>query len=322
MNSTYFNTEDAIASPNHLARGYYTLVWPLDNSTTETIYYPAEHENLGQLTGAGSIASNVLDYQKWIKSWLTNSGPLSNNSQHANLIFPRTITRDKPYESHPKDPFTGPLQYALGWETGVYHGHQFIQHGGGVEAFGTNLIIFPSLNYGTIAFGNIASRSNFAEETLQWWLIDEKLGVPENERFDWNGPREQDVLDSRRNYDDARKVHFPDAPIPGLSMSLPSLKDYAATYNHGGYGNFTVFLNSTTGTLQANRVHALFATINEFEHVSGEYFLVRSRSLRAPGSFKGANTAEFEIGGNGKTKKLGIDLESSLKGEKIWFDRI
>jgi hypothetical protein len=67
----------------------------------------------------------------------------------------------------------------------VYKGHEFIQHSGGMEAFGTNVIIFPALKYGLVAFGNTAVTANVVEEIIMWHLIDDKLKIPQAERFDW-----------------------------------------------------------------------------------------------------------------------------------------
>jgi len=46
--------------------------------------------------------------------------------------------------------------------------------------------MFPALRYGLVSFANTAVTSGAVEERLIWHLVDDKLGVPENERFDWN----------------------------------------------------------------------------------------------------------------------------------------
>jgi hypothetical protein len=54
-----------------------------------------------------------------------------------------------------------------------------------MEAFITNLIIFPSLEYGLVSFANIDVGAGAAEELLMWQLVDDKLGIPESDRFNW-----------------------------------------------------------------------------------------------------------------------------------------
>lgn len=315
MTSTYFSTEEALAASNSLARGYTTRTLPLQNDT-QPQYYPVEHQSLLQVTGAGSIASNVIDYQKWIKSWIDSTGPLSHNDQQKNLIFPRTII---PITA--ENPFTGPQHYALGWQTGIYHGHEFIQHGGGMEAFGTALLIFPTLKYGIVVFGNTAITSNMAEAVIQWKLVDDRLFIPVDQRFNWTAAELQDVKDKASKWNNAKELLFPDAPKPGLPLSLP-IEEYAGRYYHPGYGNFTVFLNGTTGQLEANRASTVFAYTNVFEHVSGDYFVVRTDNLRAPGPMAVAVLAQFQVGSSGRAERFGIDIEPELKGDMIWFDRM
>jgi hypothetical protein len=83
-------------------------------------------------------------------------------------------------------PFTGPVAYALGWTTGVYQGYQFYEHTGGMNAFGAELILFPELKYAVTILGNTAVTSNFAAKKLAFQLIDEKVRVPQEKRFDWD----------------------------------------------------------------------------------------------------------------------------------------
>ena len=47
-------------------------------------------------------------------------------------------------------------------------------------------MIFPALNYGLVSFGNTGMTSNFAELKLIFHLVDEKLGIPTEKRWDWN----------------------------------------------------------------------------------------------------------------------------------------
>lgn len=179
------------------------------------VYYKDKYQsipymNLGVVSGAGSVVSNVLDYSKWIKALINSSGPLS-KSGHQAIKAGRTIVPDEE-----ESPYTGTTLYSLGWGNNVrfisqvpfrledsaisstsldqemltitpqvYKGHELIQHSGGMEAFGTNLLVFPALKYGIIAFANTAETSNAIEEILMWHLVDEKLGIPKEERFDW-----------------------------------------------------------------------------------------------------------------------------------------
>jgi CubicO group peptidase (beta-lactamase class C family) len=170
MKSTYFGTEEAYKAPEHFATGYY-----YGNGS----YRKVPDMNLLQASGAGFMVSNALDYTKWIRALIDEAPPIS-KAGHGALRRPRTL------EGGSSAPYTGPQAYALGWENGVYQGHEWFQHSGGMEAYGANVIFFPKLRYGLVAFGNTAITSNYVEMALQWNLVDEKLGVPKKDRFDWN----------------------------------------------------------------------------------------------------------------------------------------
>jgi hypothetical protein len=161
--------EDAINGPEFFAQGYVHV-----NGS----YQPVPLMSLDIISGAGSIISNVLDYTKWIKVMIDSSGPIS-AAGHKAVKSPRSLIHEDP------SPFTGVQTYALGWIKGVYYGEEFVTHSGGMEAFVTLVVFFPRLKYGLVAFANSAKNVEPAEATLFWHLIDEKLGVPENERFNW-----------------------------------------------------------------------------------------------------------------------------------------
>jgi hypothetical protein len=122
----YFTNEAADAGPEPRAQGY--------------VYHNEKYEevpfmDLDIVSGAGSIISNVLDYSKWIRAFLTTSGPLS-KSDYAALKAPRSLVSSG---TDTKSPFAGSRAYALGWFTGVYAGYEYFEHSGGMEAFGAQV---------------------------------------------------------------------------------------------------------------------------------------------------------------------------------------
>ncbi len=165
-----------MAGPETLAQGY------VYNETSST-YHPVPYMNLTTVSGAGSVISNVIDYTKWLRCLLTSSAPLS-PAGHASLKKPRIL-----HDPMPEMPFTGTLAYSLGWNNGVYKGYEFWEHTGGMEAFAAEVIFFPGLGeggYGVVGFGNTAVTSNYVEKALVFKLIDDKIGLAEKERYDWN----------------------------------------------------------------------------------------------------------------------------------------
>lgn len=171
MRSTYFSLEDAQRAPEHFAAGYY---W--DNATAGFRQVP--YIGLREISGAGSVVSNVDDYARWIKCHLDEGKPFSKEG-FAAMRKPQTLIPDD------GRPFDTPQSYASAWFTSSYHGHRFWTHSGGMHAYGAEVFLFPDQKFGVVALGNTAVTSNAIEETLIWKLIDDKLNIPEEKRADW-----------------------------------------------------------------------------------------------------------------------------------------
>jgi len=305
MNSTFSSLKGAKNAKEDLARGYYY---------SDGEYHEVEWMELDQVTGAGDIISNVLDYAKWARALMDKKTPLSAAGLEE-LLRPRTIM---PFA----EPYTGPRMYSLGWRTGVYHGHRFYEHTGGMNAFGSEIILFPDKRFSVVAFANTAGTSNFVEQVLAFRLVDEKLGVPLEERFDWNQQNQAVVTRGQYKARHARDICFPTLPSPVLPSTLP-LASYAGTYYHPGYQNLTISLDVSTKTLHADRSSSTCPEHMSFEHVSGEFFVVTSNivgDLNAlfPQTYK----SEFRIGADGKVEQVGIRWEEEMGEEKIWLRRV
>ncbi|KAE9377060.1 putative penicillin-binding protein [Stipitochalara longipes BDJ] len=307
MKATFFSASDAENAPEHLAQGYVYY---------KEKYQPVEEMDLSCVSGAGSIVSNIHDYSKWLKSLLSMSGPIS-KAGHKALRTPHI------FEDRDDEPtaFTGPKAYALGWSTGVYHGYEFFEHGGGMIAYGTDIIFFPALNYGLVAFGNTAVTSNFLEQALLWHLIDEHLNIPEQERFDWNKKNKERLQEFNEEYENTWKKVYPHLPDPPLPTILP-LQNYTGTYFHPAYNNITLEIKN--GTLYANRLDATLKLEFNLDHISGDYFIAYADSTEAPGTaFRAAVPAEFKVSADGISKAFGLAAEPEMgPNGRIWFERI
>lgn len=177
MKSTYFSLPDALAAPEHFAGGY---AWDKEKEEFASVpYMPVD-----EVGGAGSVISCVDDYVKWIRMLLREEGPLP-KSAHKEVKTPRAIVGPLDQLPGAGEPFDGPIMYALGWETSSYRGHRFWTHAGGMHAYGAEVFFFPDLDFGVVALGNTAGSSNHVELLLIWELVDEKLGIPKSERYNW-----------------------------------------------------------------------------------------------------------------------------------------
>ncbi|KAI9051163.1 hypothetical protein LZ554_005265 [Drepanopeziza brunnea f. sp. 'monogermtubi'] len=308
MNSTYFSNEDALASPSHLAQGYVH-----HNGTYQKVPYM----DTRPVSGAGSMISNVQDYSKWLHALVHTSPPIPKDAYKA-LFTPRMImdrNGDSPL------PYTGPESYSLGWITSVYRGHQFYEHSGGMEAFGAQVIFFPELKYGICSFGNTRVTSNNVELKAIWTLIDDKLGVPPKESFDWDKKFRKQMQSGREQYDNRTAQYYPEIPSPPLPLTLP-LEDYAGTYFQPAYRNVTIY--EERGVLKAHRDDVSWKLMFDLEHVSGDYLMAHIDSTTAPGLIsRQAVAAEFKVGSDGVASGFGIAIEPEMGLEgRIWFERV
>lgn len=144
-------------------------------------YHYIPHMDLAGGSGAGGIISSVSDYALWIRCLLAQAPPLS-QACHRETRTPRMVSG----QLGKQDGYDGPLTYALGWQTSTYRSHRVCQHSGGMEAYGTCLYFFPDLDFGVVTMGNTAVTANALGDCVAWRLIDDRLGVPEEERFGWS----------------------------------------------------------------------------------------------------------------------------------------
>ncbi|CAN8098298.1 unnamed protein product [Discula destructiva] len=330
MDATYFSLPDALAAPEHFAAGY---SWRRDGEEAAFVRIP--YMPLDEVSGAGSVVSCAADYVKWIRMLLREQGPVP-AAGHAALKTPRmyvdpaSVLASYGNATARKKalPYDAPLGYAFGWNVGSYRGHSFWTHSGGMHAYGAEVFVFPGLDFGVVTFGNTAGTSNYVGLFAVWQLVDDRLGVPEEERFDWEAQfrgydEESDGLTAN-----AINKTYPDRPSKPIARALP-LAAYQGTYYHPAYLNFTLNLTSAT-TLSAVRSDATWPTFNDFEHVSGEYWMMFQRYQFGDrnGPATSYSPAQFKVGPNGQVAAMGITwLQPNADGEDtveglVWFDKI
>ncbi|KAJ4393045.1 hypothetical protein N0V93_002251 [Gnomoniopsis smithogilvyi] len=334
MHSTYFSIEDALAAPEHFAAGY---SWDKERGEFLSVPYMPTDE----ISGAGAVVSCVEDYTRWIRMMLREDAPVPKEGHRAvktprMIIDPQSVFGLAGYGGNSSTkakalPYDGPLSYALGWIVGSYRGHTFWEHSGGMHAYGAEVFFFPSLDFGVVTFGNTATTSNWVGLFAVWQLVDDKLGVPEDERHDWEAEYRgfYDTMDAIMA--NAINKTYPDRPSTPIPPALP-LHAYEGTYYHPAYQNFTLTTDATSkNALVANRSDATWHTVNEFEHVSGEYWMMFQRDGwgdRRYGPLSEYAPAQFRVGSDGEVEAMGVTwlqvnvgMEDVVEG-LVWFDKI
>jgi CubicO group peptidase (beta-lactamase class C family) len=152
-----------------LSKGYR---W--DYETEETVVVPYWDDS--GVGGAGCIVSNVTDYAKWIQSFINQSGPLS-AAGYSTVTSPLIAM---PSEWNTR--VTGSLFYGMGWMIGVYRGERIIYHPGGTDSFVANMVYLPDRKWGVV--GMVNASNNAVMNAPLYHLIDDFLGIPEEQRVD------------------------------------------------------------------------------------------------------------------------------------------
>ncbi|KAL6890757.1 beta-lactamase/transpeptidase-like protein [Trichoderma evansii] len=315
MNSTKFDLQDALDAPEYLASGYY---WDLD----EEEFKEMPHMPLVEVSGAGSVFSNALDYAKWVKSLLHQSGPLS-EAVHKDIRSARTL-----WDANTAPGYDLSL-YGLGWLRTLHKGHVVYTHSGGVHAFGSEVYWFPEAQYGVVVFGNTAI-SQPPEEIIAWKLIDDKLGIPEKDRADYGAKWDKAKKQLAWLYENAVDVIYPKRPDPALPSPL-AVSEFVGTYYDPGYGNITLREEPhpdkpSEKILVADRPETTWNYSMHFHHVTGSYWIVYMPSPIWSGvKFKEFFGAEFVLGADGKPVGVEVTWENhmdTMYEGQVFFKRV
>ncbi|KAI1769372.1 beta-lactamase/transpeptidase-like protein [Hypoxylon sp. FL1150] len=356
MGSTFLSVEEALGTPGvEVARGYYWDYLGASQSQDKiggdgsSAAGPDEEDGDGKggggfvgvpfsslaiASGAGGIVSSVLDYARWIKCLIDEDDcTVLPRKAHRELKAARAVLSPESAEG-----YDAPLAYSLGWLLGTYKGHRVFTHGGGMEAHGAEVYFFPGLKYGVVTLANTAITSNMAGMELAWKLINDRIGVPEKERFDWAAKSQKTLDEQLQLADTAIEKLYPDRADPPLPRALP-LQSYVGKYFHPAYRTVTIELadddssghssNSSgekgkkRGELIAVRADMEWQMVFEFRHVSGEFWAVVIDFLNTPNMLNGQLArAEFVVGVAGTVDKLRMEfLEDGSEGV-IVFDRV
>lgn len=172
MTSTYLSYHDARKGGHSIATGYF---WDDDKQE----YVGVEEDPVQLSSGAGGIISNVVDYSKWINCLLHQAAPLS-AATHKEIRSPRMLEIDTPRQGFDVH------VYGLGWERTTFRGNVVYKHNGATQNFGTNVLWMPDIKFSVITFANAVNTGSIVEETLTQRLIEDRLGVPTEERHDYS----------------------------------------------------------------------------------------------------------------------------------------
>ena len=184
---------------------------------------------------AGAINSSVSDMVKWIQLQLSNGTLLDKH-----FIYKETLqemhTIQMPMVASPTDEEVYHFGYGLGWCTGIYRGHYYLHHGGGIDGFISQVSLLPQEKIGVVVLSNSSSDGTFAVSCITNTIIDKLL-----EKTDVNWIEKSK---SQREQIKKAQQERPDANNELISTPAHKLEDYVGYYEHPAYGIVQVKLEN------------------------------------------------------------------------------
>ncbi|KAF8191527.1 beta-lactamase/transpeptidase-like protein [Mycena galopus ATCC 62051] len=187
-------------------------------------------------SGSGGIISNAKDIAIWLQT-LLNDGrhPLTNKTiipaEAINKVA-AGITVATPVAPFPE---LSPKVYGGGQGRGTYRGVEYIEHGGDVPGFKTQITRIPNENFGVAVLSNDHSFGRQIMEAVKYRIIDEALKL---KPIDWTA-----------RYKSAISETFNGRTIPtsrpaNATLPSPSLQSLTGKYQDQAYGPIELCLVS------------------------------------------------------------------------------
>ena len=114
--------------------------------------------------------------------------------------------------------FRGSDLYAMGWQVSNYRGEIMYWHTGGLPGMASLMLYLPNLQWGTVLMANSGDGSVLQ---VLFHLVDDKLGIPLDERFDWGPGLELKYLLALETLKNAGAILFPRTPKGKDAIPLP-----------------------------------------------------------------------------------------------------
>lgn len=243
-----------------------------DGKPTVTAFYDYQRFGIGPNGAVNSTTDDMLKY-------------LRMHIDHGRAVDGRQVIS----EAQVKELFTpvtvsGPdTAYALAWDRGQRHGQTFVEHGGAITGFTSQMIVFPDSKTGIVVLNNLGSR---LPSLLAWRLADRLLGHAGDDYLasltaTGGGSRGESKLPAR---------------ITGTRPTLP-LAAYTGNWTHPAYGKVRV--DAKDGGLVVH-FDAMDLTLKHYHYDTFE--VVGWGGL-----------VDFNIGESGKPAQMLLPLEAAVE---------
>jgi CubicO group peptidase (beta-lactamase class C family) len=306
MHNTYQDRPDVSPSAQP-AQGYR---W---DETSGGRYVPVPILPSPEGRGAGCVLTSAGDYAKFVRCLIRKTSPLSEES-HKALAAPRTI--DELCDAEDLLPGHSDVSlYTMGLYRETYRGATLMNHDGSVPGFEAAMGFLPAQEWGFVICTN-SCLGSYVNDIVKHVLMDEVLGVKEEDRVDWEGvfrERRAKALERAREEKEKPEWKAPENPEP-LGTAMQGLVG-----KHFNKGYKEIGLEMREGKVVADCSDRCFPYMLTFEHQSGNQFVADWHDVWGDDHLN--MKAEVKLDGDGKVVAVGVDFEENMEG-LIWFERI
>jgi len=260
-----------------------------DDDTVKKIPF----RNIDTIGPAGSINSNINEMAQWVLLHL-NKGK-HNGTQ---FISEKTIT-----EMHtPQMVIKSPVQYneiplsnyGMGWFIQPYRGHYKLHHGGNIDGFSALVTFMPQDSIGTVILTNLNGTP--LPSIIAYNIEDRLLGL---NQILWSQRMKKSIeeREKKRKEEDKKEDEY---RKQNTTTSHP-LEHYEGTYDHPGYGIFTI--TNENGNLKACYNDITYI----LEHYHYDVFIAKSEETGEE-SYK----ILFRMNKKGEISEVAVPLERNV----------
>ncbi|MBI1761503.1 MAG: serine hydrolase [Acidobacteria bacterium] len=258
---------------------------------------------------AGSINSSANEMAHWVITHL--NGGQYNGKRVAAAATVNELHQPQMATGAPSTrPDISAQDYGMGWFIDTYRGHQRVHHGGNIDGFSANAVLFPNDGYGIVVLTNLNGTP--LRELIVRELADRLFKL---EAVPWlnAGAGELAMSEAALKVGSQRKTV---ARVSG-TQAAHKLDDYAGDYEHPGYGVLKVALREGKLQFTYNGINA------PLEHWHYETF----NALKGEDpTFEDAKLT-FQTDANGNVVNLSALMEPSVneivfkkKPAAQWFE--
>ncbi|KAH7104837.1 beta-lactamase/transpeptidase-like protein [Auriculariales sp. MPI-PUGE-AT-0066] len=279
-------------------------------NSTGTTYatYPFDRDEL-RGPGSGCILASMDDMALWLQIMLDDGkSPKTGNQVVPAAVLGKMssgITAPAPGERRP--PELAPRTYGIALSRSSYQGRQYIDHGGALMGYHSQIIRFPNDGLGIAVFAN--EDMTFSQDAIRWRIAEDLLELPL--RVDWNAryTAAYKAALQQAAEEEAGRIRSP----PWPKRPSVSLEQLANVYRHPAYGRFALAVHGD-GSLHSESEQEEMSLQFKLQHFDGNLFNLTVVLFHAPlGHEKPLAMelsrdylAEFEVSEGGVVQGFGI----------------